>query len=99
MIGEERYCSTCGHRCHCYGSYCTTSIGVGMTDKWQECKCEKCKCDIVPFEEKQNRQTGPGGSTQRLHHKQFHRGGETGSTGIVKTKPRNRVDRLIDQTQ
>jgi len=52
MIGEERYCSTCGHRCHCYGSYCTTSIGVGMTDKWQECKCEKCKCDIVPFEEK-----------------------------------------------
>lgn len=44
MIGEERYCATCGHRCHCYGSSCQGSIGVGMTDKWQKCNCKKCEC-------------------------------------------------------
>jgi len=45
MIGEERYCATCGHRCHCYGSSCQESIGVGMTDKWQKCDCKKCECE------------------------------------------------------
>ena len=44
MVGEERYCNICGHRCHCYGSSCQESIGVGMTDKWQKCDCKKCEC-------------------------------------------------------
>ena len=44
MISEERYCRTCGHRCHCYSPYCTESVGVGMSDKDQECGCTKCDC-------------------------------------------------------
>ncbi len=44
VITEERYCRSCGHRCHCYTPRCTASVGVGMTDKDQQCECTKCDC-------------------------------------------------------
>ena len=44
MRGESRHCGDCGHRCHCYQPECTEEIGVGMSDKTQECKCKECKC-------------------------------------------------------
>jgi hypothetical protein len=44
MIGEERYCQDCYHRCHCYDSSCQKLMGIGMTDKYTKCGCEKCNC-------------------------------------------------------
>lgn len=51
MLGEEeRYCKTCGHRCHCYAPMCCVEVGVGMTDKTQPCGCTKCTCrDDIGF--------------------------------------------------
>jgi hypothetical protein len=46
MIEKERYCYTCSHRCHCYAPCCTVSVGVGMSDKDQECGCTKCDCGV-----------------------------------------------------
>ena len=51
MQGETRYCSICGHRCHCYGSFCTEEVGVGMSDKTQHCGCKKCKCGNKEWKE------------------------------------------------
>ena len=44
VITEERYCRSCGHRCHCYAPRCTASVGVGMTDKDQQCECTIFTC-------------------------------------------------------
>ena len=43
-LPPEVYCDDCGHYCHCDEKHCEHPIGVGMTDKWQTCKCEKCNC-------------------------------------------------------
>ena len=41
----------------------------------------------MAINELQNRHSGPGGSTRRLHHKaQISYGGEAGSTRVVKAK-------------
>ena len=40
-VGEERTCSYCGHRCHCYSSGCPEC----MNDVCQKCDCGK---DDIP---------------------------------------------------
>jgi hypothetical protein len=85
MIGNERWCHTCGHRCHCYASYCKKLIGVGMTDKVQECRCKKCKCDIAPLRrsriDRLDLGAVPSASTINTFTESAYDGGEIGSTG------------------
>jgi hypothetical protein len=38
-------CADCSHECHCETIVCDALIGVGMTDKEQECLCPVCKCN------------------------------------------------------
>jgi len=45
MKGEERYCTDCSHRCHCYAPSCDKEVGIGMSDKVQPCGCKKCNCE------------------------------------------------------
>lgn len=35
MIGAERYCKNCGHRCHCYAPDCSECVND---------VCVKCEC-------------------------------------------------------
>ena len=39
-----RICLKCFHPCHCNSTHCEELVGVGMTDKVQECGCDKCEC-------------------------------------------------------
>ena len=48
MQGEARYCAACEHGCHCYKPNCEESIGVGMSDKFQDCGCSTCRCHDTP---------------------------------------------------
>lgn len=41
-VGEERHCTYCGHRCHCYSSGCQECIN----DVCQTCECGNKKDDI-----------------------------------------------------
>ena len=41
---EITICFKCFHPCHCNSTHCEELVGVGMTDKVQECGCEKCEC-------------------------------------------------------
>jgi hypothetical protein len=39
------YCDDCQHDCHCdEPKYCTHEVGIGMSDKWDYCRCKKCNC-------------------------------------------------------
>lgn len=39
MIGQERFCKKCGHRCHCYASDCKECVN----DVCTSCDCKKDK--------------------------------------------------------
>ena len=36
-------CRNCEHESHC-GKTCTDFVGIGMTDKYESCKCNYCRC-------------------------------------------------------
>ena len=36
-------CRNCEHESHC-GKTCTDFVGIGMTDKYELCKCDGCRC-------------------------------------------------------
>jgi len=38
------YCFNCAHLCHCEEDSCKKEVGIGMSDKWDYCGCEKCVC-------------------------------------------------------
>ena len=38
-------CKNCGHESHC-GKTCVGFVGIGMTDKYEPCKCEHCRCEL-----------------------------------------------------
>jgi hypothetical protein len=38
-------CKNCGHESHC-GKTCVGFAGIGMTDKYEPCKCEHCRCEL-----------------------------------------------------
>lgn len=38
------YCENCQHSCHCDQEFCNKTVGIGMTDKWDYCRCPECKC-------------------------------------------------------
>jgi len=37
------YCKNCRHESHC-GKTCAGFVGIGMTDKYDSCDCEQCRC-------------------------------------------------------
>lgn len=37
-------CTECNCSCHC-DKTCDRKVGIGMTDKYTYCGCEKCKCE------------------------------------------------------
>lgn len=43
MIGTERYCKTCGHRCHCYQPDCEECVN----DVCTQCDCEAPRYDSL----------------------------------------------------
>ena len=42
VVGKERYCTYCGHRCHCYSNGCQEC----MNDVCQACECKEEVDDI-----------------------------------------------------
>jgi len=43
MQGSERYCSKCGHRCHCYQPDCEECVN----DVCTRCECEAPRYDTL----------------------------------------------------
>ena len=39
------FCKNCGHESHC-GKTCAVFVSIGMTDKYEPCKCEHCRCEL-----------------------------------------------------
>lgn len=51
MIGTERYCKTCGHRCHCYQPDCKECVN----DVCTTCECEENRYDALREEDEGTR--------------------------------------------
>ena len=39
------HCRNCGHESHC-GKTCAGFVGIGMTDKYDSCECNHCRCAL-----------------------------------------------------
>ena len=38
-------CRNCEHESHC-GKTCAGFVGIGMTDKYDSCECNHCRCAL-----------------------------------------------------
>jgi len=48
------YCFNCAHLCHCEEDSCKKEVGIGMSDKWDYCGCEKCSCLLAKKDKNDN---------------------------------------------
>ena len=46
-MSNQKYCNNCNHKCHCESNLCDKLVGVGMSDKYEVCGCEKCSCSSI----------------------------------------------------
>ena len=42
-------CRNCEHESHC-GKTCAGFVGIGMTDKYDSCECNYCRCMLCTIE-------------------------------------------------
>ena len=49
------FCKNCGHESHCKKT-CDNFVGIGITDKYELCNCEHCRCVLCSV----RKESGPG---------------------------------------
>ena len=42
----NKYCKSCGHKCHCEKTVCSKPIEGFAENQLTECKCKNCACAI-----------------------------------------------------